>query len=86
MAIAQPLWSRWQAPHPLGLLPPEVAIEEIGLMPQQSVWRNTAAVLGVDTSALSAFYRCSSASNASMATLVSVSCATSFVSVSGFTC
>jgi hypothetical protein len=37
-------------------------------------------------SALSAFYRCSSASNASMATLVSVSCATSFVSVSGFTC
>jgi hypothetical protein len=55
VAIAQPLWSRWQAPHPLGLLPPEVAIEEIGLVPQRSVWRNTAAVLGVDTSALSAF-------------------------------
>ena len=53
-AIAQPLWSRWQAPHPLGLLPPATSIEQIGLMPQRSVWRNTAVVLALDISALSA--------------------------------
>ena len=39
--------------HPLGLLPPATSIEEIGLMPQRSVWRNTAAVLGLEASSLS---------------------------------
>ena len=48
------MWSRWQAAHPLGLLPPETIIEEIGVMPLQSVWRSTVAMLGLDTSATSA--------------------------------